>query len=679
MPLPRRCNCKFSRVAFVVLPLALFLLFGSAGALPLHSPPPEKKKIILDHADELRYSAKEKEGVQQLRGNVQLSHETWRMKADSAFLNERENAFEAFGDIDIDEGDSMHIDAEYLLYQGDSKYARLRYNVRMTNQSVTLYTDSLDYDRNAGFGYYFEGGALADSLNTLTSVYGEYTPATKTAVFREEVVLENSDFTLYTHHLVYNTETRIAHYFGPTTIKSDSVLIESTRGIYDTEHNRGVLLDRSIVYHEKGYSSADSMLYDKERKFAESFGNFYLHDTIDRAILQGQYGYYDEAREYAFATEHAWLTDYSQSDTLFLAADTLELVRDGDKEAQLYLAYPRARFFKSNAQGAADSIAYFSVDEIVNLYRNPVIWQDSSQLVGDSLRAHLRDDAIEKAYAWYNAKAMRQTRLENKYEQLKADSLAAFFQDNNLKRLEAYREVEAVYYALQESIGHYFGVGRTKTPVLYAYFDADTLTRAIGIGQSEGTLYPIEQVTASESELPGMVWEPTRRPQNSQEIFADSFDEAGKPKSYSPPPLSELAHYSGAARSDRAFALLSQELRRIDKEALAKQQQAIARKKAIAEEKAKMAEQLSPLIRRPRKDDPPYRPISIIDQINKSSLPWDSYFQSTSPADSVIIPFTTTRSEKPSNDALPALNESSSKKEKYPTTLPSRKERKISQ
>ena len=233
------------RRSYTAIVFVSFLLFASTFSLlyPHSTPPPNgKKRIVLEHADSLHYDAIEMPGMQQLKGNVKLRHAGWIMYCDSAFLEEETNSLFAYDNIRINEGDSITIIGQLLNYYGEDRIAQLRYNVELSNRTATLYTDSLDYDRNAGIAYYTEGGTIVDSLNTLSSVYGEYTPSTNEAVFRDEVVLENTDFTLNTDYLRYNTDTKIAYFNGPTTIVSDSGRIESTRGVYDTGNDVGIFL-----------------------------------------------------------------------------------------------------------------------------------------------------------------------------------------------------------------------------------------------------------------------------------------------------------------------------------------------------------------------------------------------------------------------------------------------------
>ena len=50
----------------------------------------------------------------------------------------------------------------------------------MEDQTMTLFTDSLDYDRVMNLGYYFDGGMVVDDENS--THLGQYAPDTKEAL-----------------------------------------------------------------------------------------------------------------------------------------------------------------------------------------------------------------------------------------------------------------------------------------------------------------------------------------------------------------------------------------------------------------------------------------------------------------------------------------------------------------
>ncbi|MBO7316378.1 MAG: hypothetical protein J6U44_04355, partial [Paludibacteraceae bacterium] len=129
--------------------------------------PEEKKKegetlIYLEHSDVLMFDKDRLEDIQVLQGNVCFRHDDAYMYCDSAYFYEKENSLDAFSNVRIVQGDTLFIYGDVLYYDGNTSLARLRRNVRMENRSSVLTTDSLNYDRKADVGYYFNGGKLTD-------------------------------------------------------------------------------------------------------------------------------------------------------------------------------------------------------------------------------------------------------------------------------------------------------------------------------------------------------------------------------------------------------------------------------------------------------------------------------------------------------------------------------------
>lgn len=225
---------------------------------------PKKTKVFLEHANTLSFNKDLNAEAQVLNGEVCFRHDSSYMYCDSAYFYEKTNSLEAFSNVRMEQGDTLFVYGSYLFYDGNSQTAYLRDNVRMENGQVTLFTDSLNYERITDIGYYFEGGLIVDSLNQLSSFYGQYSPTTKLAVFNDSVRLENEQFTLYSDTLHYVTNSKIATILGPSVIESDSGTIYSSKGWYDTLNNTSSLLERSRVISGDRVLTGDSIAYNRE-------------------------------------------------------------------------------------------------------------------------------------------------------------------------------------------------------------------------------------------------------------------------------------------------------------------------------------------------------------------------------------------------------------------------------
>lgn len=130
----------------------------------------KKTLVYLLHADTVSYDKDVmKADAQFLEGNVSFRHDSSYMYCDSAYFFETTNSLEAFSNVRMEQGDTLFVYGNYLFYDGNTQIAYLRENVRMENGEVTLFTDSLNYERIPDIGYYFEGGLIVDSLNQLSS------------------------------------------------------------------------------------------------------------------------------------------------------------------------------------------------------------------------------------------------------------------------------------------------------------------------------------------------------------------------------------------------------------------------------------------------------------------------------------------------------------------------------
>ena len=579
--MPQEKNQRLS----LCVALALIVMGGSyltsrasyRGVPPtMQSPRPAKAgtRIILEHADLLTYDAALQPGVQRLKGGVVLRHGNATMTCDSAYLNEDDQIFEAFGEVHMVQGDTVHMYSRYLYYDGVSKLARLRHNVHLANKTTDLYTDSLDYDRIADIAYYFEGGTITDAQNTLTSDYGQFIPATNDAEFRYNVKLVNDKTTMTTEHLFYNTHTRISSYEGQTLIQSDSGQIVSQRGIYDVGRDVGILLDRSEVTSGAKTLIGDSIYYDGISKFGEAFGRMELSDTAQKAILYGDYGYFDDKRNYAVATSRAHAEEYSQKDTLYVSADTLELIslpipdrlrldslraaaaQEGKAKPdtmQRYLrGYRNVRVFRRDAQAVADSLSYISMDSTLSLYGKPILWSEERQLSGDTTHFYFRSKKLDYVDVLGKALVVEHIDSVDYYNQMSGDSLRAYVQDSTVREILVRGKVESIFYMKEDGTNDYNGLNRMTSSTMHVLLDSGKVKKSIWRGPVEGKAYPLEMASGPEvNRLPLFQWAADRRPMRKEDIT--TVGDSLPPSEQRSRPLSDLKRFSGAKAALAAY------------------------------------------------------------------------------------------------------------------------------
>ena len=478
--------------------------------------PPKKTKVYLIHSNTLSFDKAVKPDAQILNGDVCFRHDSSYMYCDSAYFFEQTNSLEAFSNVRMEQGDTLFVYGDYLFYDGNTQVAYLRENVRMENGQVTLFTDSLNYERIPNIGYYFEGGLIVDSLNQLSSFYGQYSPETKLAVFNDSVQVENPDFTLYSDTLHYDTESKVATILGPSVIVSDSGTIHTSRGWYDTVNNTSLLLDQSQVESGEKILIGDSIFYNRDTGMGEVYGNMSLIDTAQHVTLQGEYGYYNEQTGYAFATDSARFLEYSQGDTLFLHADTLQMVTV-DSVYREIKAYYGVRFYRIDMQGVCDSMQFNTRDSVLYMYTEPVLWNEQYQLYGDTIAIYMNDSTIEYAHVIQFAFAAQHVD-SSYYNQLKGNDLKAYFGGQAVHQIDVAGNAESIFYPLEKD-GAKVGMNETKSGFLTIWVKDNKLDKLKIWPSPVGSMTPIPDLKPDQKMLKDFYWFDYLRPKNRDDIY----------------------------------------------------------------------------------------------------------------------------------------------------------------
>lgn len=490
----------------------------------------QKTRVDLLYADEAQADKLSRPDVQILVGSVRLKHDSMYMFCDSALIFEKINSVEAFGNVRMEQGDTLFIYGDYLYYDGVSQLAILRENVRMINRKTELTTDSLNYDRLYNLGYYFEGGTLTDEENVLTSEWGEYSPTTKLAVFNHDVKLVNPKFVLTSDTLKYSTETKVATILGPSDIVSEQNHIYSERGVYNTITEQAELLDRSILTNEGKKLTGDSLFYDRKLGYGEAFDNVQMNDTVNRNMLTGDYCFYNELTGNAVATQRAMAVDYSQGDSLFMHADTLRLITyhlNTDSMYREMRAYHKVRAYRTDVQAVCDSLVYNSKDSCMTMYTDPILWHGKQQLLGEEIKVYMNDSTIDWAHIIRQALTVEKMDSIH-YNQVSGKEMKAFFIDGDMRRVEVNGNVLVVYYPVEEKDSSLIMMNYSEGGLLKMYLKDRKMERGVFVGKTTGTAYPLDQIPAEKSKLPSFVWFDYIRPKNKEDIFEWRGKKAGE-------------------------------------------------------------------------------------------------------------------------------------------------------
>jgi len=503
--------------------------------------------VYLEHSETLTFDKLINPDMQVLKGNVRFRHDNVLLYCDSAYFYSTANSLNAFGHVRIVQGDTLFVFGDKLYYDGNTKLARLRHNVRMVNRKTTLITDSLNYDRAANLSYYYTGGKITDQLNMLTSIWGQYSPSTNDALFKNKVHLKNKNFVLDSDTLKYNTKTNIANIVGPTHILyNDETDIYSKRGWYNTSTDRSMLLDRSIVKHKDGKTlTGDTIYYDKKLKYGEGFMHVIMRDTVQKSSLYGDYCYYNDLTKNGLACDSAMLVDWSGKDSMFVHADTLLTYKDSIYNAAR--GYFHVRVFRADIQGLCDSLTYSARDSVMNMHGDPILWSDNNQLSGEFIQAFTKNKKVDHIDIQRLAVAV-QHEDSIYYNQLSGKEIIAYVDSGQLKKVKVNGNAETIYYPQDDKDSTLVGLNKTQSSFVVMYMKNKKIQRVVLTSASTGTMYPLDKLSKNDLYLKNFFWLEEQRPKEKKDIFL-VFKKFIRPKIDTSGSKTDLSNPSGGNKN----------------------------------------------------------------------------------------------------------------------------------
>src|SRR5256885_3095297 len=233
-----------------ILVALLVILLGNLSSAVAQVLPGDTTKVVdILHADRLGFSKKDTMNpIQYGAGNVAAQQNRTLFYSDSAVLAEKAKIFQAYGHVHINDADSTQIYGDYMRYHFDTKMAYMQKKVVLTDGKTTLTTEDLQYDLNQKIGTYTKGGKVVNGTSVLTSKEGVYYDELKDVFFRKNVVLVDPKYKLYADSLLYNTQTEVATFIGPTTIiDSSNRVIHTKEGFYDMKNRIAQFGKRPVI------------------------------------------------------------------------------------------------------------------------------------------------------------------------------------------------------------------------------------------------------------------------------------------------------------------------------------------------------------------------------------------------------------------------------------------------
>ncbi len=480
----------------------------------------QKKSTNIEilHADFVDINQEEVPDAVLYMGNVQVKHDGATMFCNKAYLFTKTNKIRVYGSVHIQQGDTLFMDSKYAEYDGNTRIALAKGDVRMRDPQMTLETDAVHFDRANQQAYYNSFGKIINADNILTSNQGTYHANQKLFKFRDNVVITNPEYVINSEHLDYNTFTGEAIPLAATSIQSESNFIYTEKGVYNTKTNISKLTKNGYILYDNRKIEGDSIYYDRNIEFASATNNIRITDTINKMLATGNYGEVYRLKDSLMLTKNALIaTEDEEKDTLYTSAQ--RIIITGKQGERIIRAYKDARFYKTNMSGKADSLHSSEITGITQLIGKPVLWNGESQMTGDLmlLLSNKETQKLDSLKVLNNVFIIERDTLGTGYNQTKGQNLFGRFENGKLAEIDIVKNAEMIYYVYTD--GELYGIDKNISSKINITFKENEIETVSFETNPNGETYPDSELPENTRKLRGFIWRGDERIHSKEDVI----------------------------------------------------------------------------------------------------------------------------------------------------------------
>ncbi|MGY5352809.1 OstA-like protein [Wenyingzhuangia sp. IMCC45533] len=473
-------------------------------------------KIKVLHANQTYRNQQQYPGAVVLNGDVKVTHKGALLTCKKALYYQLENRLYAYGDVLVNQADTLTQKSNHLQYDGNTEKALSWGQVIVKDKDITLTTDTLHFNRAKQILSYDCFGTIVNKDNTLTSQIGEYFADDKKLTARQNVQVVNPDMKLDTGHMDYYTASGKSYLYGPSTIKNKDNDLYTERGIYNTRLSLGYLLKNSIIYHRTNEIKGDSLYYNQKTDFASGTGNLIITDTINNVIVKGDYGEVFRSKDSIIISKKPLAISIVDKDSMYIHGDTLSVT--GSEKNKLMKVYHHVKIFKSDLSGKCDSLVTHQAKGITEMYKNPVLWSLDNQITGDSivLINNIETNKLDSLKIKRNAFIVQKDSVG--YNQIRGRNMYGKFENQKLTSLLSKGNGAVVNYARSEE-GELSAIMNMECSNILFSLKEGKIQDIKFLKKPDGKTYPPSKFPADRALLKGFLWRIVERPLTKEDIF----------------------------------------------------------------------------------------------------------------------------------------------------------------
>ena len=407
----------------------------------------------------------------ELEGNASYTGDGNRAKGEKLIYNKKTESFKFTGRSELEDG-SIFIKAENLDYQKDTRegLAIGQVEYRDTAEKISIWADTLAYNGESNF-------------MRATSAVGKPVMAT-----------EVDDDTLFISARVLRTFQEVI--YGR---KKNNVMEDSTTRVFPDSTSAAELEPRLI----------DSISQDSLVSMPDTAKSDIPITAVPDTISPSNIGLDTVSLDGLIIHSDSSLVE-EPSVPIFIDSSLVDTV-------QYLIAEEDVVLYKSDMQARCDSLYFNDFDSTFVLLYLPVMWSDTSQITGDTIRIKLVDEKVDQLIVNDNA-FMTNSPDFKFFNQVKGKIFVADFEESEMKTMKVNGNAQIVYYMLDDEDG-YIGANTTDCSFMTFYFQEKKISDIRFYNSPQSKILPMVGTDHESIKLKGFNLRFEERPLSKEDLF----------------------------------------------------------------------------------------------------------------------------------------------------------------
>lgn len=306
------------------------------------------------------------------------------------------------------------------------------------------------------------------------------------------------------------------------SLTDQTVLLNSQKGVYLSDPKQAFFSQSVSLKDTTNTIFSDSLAYFRIDARAVVIGNVRVVNPTDNVIIKGGYGEHFIKEKRSFIIEDPILTKIDTNasgriDTLFIRSLRMDAFRNQEDSLPRVEIIDSVRIRKGELLARSHRARYLLRKKMIVLYENPIVWFGNTQLTGDSIVVHIKEERernrVDKIFIYRHSflAAKDSTDLSGKkFNQVSGDEMRITFNDSSqIEIAEVYRQSRSLYYTYDD--GKSKGANLTSGDEILIQFQNNQIQTIIFRGGVEGLQYP-ERFIYRLQNLPNFQWRESEKP-----------------------------------------------------------------------------------------------------------------------------------------------------------------------